>query len=250
MVFTKMRMELEAESLDYKQSSNLQGVIYENISSMYVDRLHEQKLHPYSQCVIKEDGKIVWYVKTMGQEAGEKIIGVLQKDDFQTFMLKNGMNVLIRNKRIETIDSADWMKEFYGEKGERFLSLEIQTPTAFKQRGSYVIWPDLRLIYQSLMNKYSVVSEQMQMLDAETLEQMTESSEIVRYRLHSVPFPLEGISVPGFRGEVTIKLKGTDTLARYARLLMRFGEFSGIGIKTAMGMGAIHIKDERGNKNG
>ena len=31
-------------------------------------------------------------------------------------------------------------------------------------------------------------------------------------------------------------------MARYARLLMRFGNYSGVGIKTAMGMGAIKLE--------
>lgn len=238
-------MELEAENLDYRQSSNLQGVIYENISSQYVERLHEQKLHPFSQCLVKEEDKTVWYIKTMSKEAAQEIIDVLRQDSFQEFTIKNGTKVVIKKKQLQTVDAAEWMKEFYDVKGERYINLEIQTPTAFKQSGKYVIFPDLRLIYQSLMNKYSAVSEQLQMLDADTLEQMTMNSEITRYRLHSVSFPLEGVSVPGFRGELSIRLKGTDTMARYVRMLMRFGEFSGIGIKTAMGMGAIHLK-ERG----
>lgn len=243
MIFTKLRMELDTENLDYRKSSNLQGVIYENISSAYVDKLHLQKLHPYSQCLIKEDEKPVWYIKTMDQEGRKEIIEELQKECFQDFAIKNGGKIAVKSKQVETIDSAELMKEFYDVKGDRYLNLEIQTPAAFKQSGRYVILPDLRLIYQSLMNKYSAVSEQMQMLDIETLEQITMNSEISRYRLHSTYFPLEGIKVPGFRGEMTIKFSGVDTLARYVRLLMRFGEFSGIGIKTAMGMGAIRIKE-------
>ena len=39
-----------------------------------------------------------------------------------------------------------------------------------------------------------------------------------------------------------MKIDGTDTMARYARLLARFGEYSGVGIKTAVGMGALRMK--------
>lgn len=249
MIFTQLRMELESENLNYKQSSNLQGVIYEHISSSYVDELHLQQLHPYSQCLVKEGDKAVWYIKTMSEEANEEIIGALQKEEFQFFTIKNGTKVTITDKQLKTVDSADWMKEFYSVKGERYLRLEILTSTAFKQNGKYVIFPDLRLIYQSLMNKYSAVSTQMQMMDEDTLEQLVLNSEISRYRLHTISFPMEGIIIPGFCGELTIRLKGTDTLASYVRLLMRFGEFSGVGVKTAMGMGAIRIK-EWGTKNG
>ena len=38
---------------------------------------------------------------------------------------------------------------------------------------------------------------------------------------------------------MTIRVSGTKTMANYAHLLLRFGEYSGVGIKTGMGMGAV-----------
>ena len=46
-------------------------------------------------------------------------------------------------------------------------------------------------------------------------------------------------------GELGIYISGTETMARYARLLFRFGEYAGVGIKTAMGMGALRIKEAK-----
>lgn len=77
------------------------------------------------------------------------------------------------------------------------------------------------------------------MEDKETLEELCNSSEIVKYRLQTIPFPLEKINVTGFVGKIGIKIKGSETIARYIRLLLRFGEYSGVGIKTGIGMGAI-----------
>ena len=77
------------------------------------------------------------------------------------------------------------------------------------------------------------------MVDEETLEELCKSSEIVKYRLQTIPFPLEKINITGFVGKIGIKIKGSETLARYIRLLFRFGEFTGVGIKTGIGMGGI-----------
>lgn len=55
---------------------------------------------------------------------------------------------------------------------------------------------------------------------------------------------MEGIKIPSFIGEIGIRINGTDTMARYVKLLARFGEYSGVGIKTAMGMGAFRIKQK------
>lgn len=82
------------------------------------------------------------------------------------------------------------------------------------------------------------------MIDEETLEQLCENSRVIRYDLKSVPFHLEGIKIPAFIGKITIKLTGTQTLANFAHLLLQFGTYSGIGIKTAIGMGAVKILDE------
>ena len=85
------------------------------------------------------------------------------------------------------------------------------------------------------------------MFDEETLNQLVEYSYISFHRLRSVSFPLQGKTIPGFVGQLTIRFKGPETLARYARMLFEFGEYSGVGIKTGMGMGAIKILKENTN---
>ena len=73
----------------------------------------------------------------------------------------------------------------------------------------------------------------------QTLEALVEQSEIVRYRLQTVPFPLEKVQITGFTGSICIHIRGPETMARYLRMLFKFGEFAGVGIKTGMGMGAM-----------
>ena len=84
-----------------------------------------------------------------------------------------------------------------------------------------------------------VFSEAFDMFDEETLEALVEQSEIVRYRLQTVPFPLEKVQITGFTGSICIHIRGPETMARYLRMLFKFGEFAGVGIKTGMGMGAM-----------
>lgn len=137
------------------------------------------------------------------------------------------------------------MDEFYQKEYSRYMDLEFLTPTAFKSNGRYVIIPEIKYIFQSLMNKYSAASAEMDMYDEDTLEQLVQNSSIIQYKLRSVYFPMEGIKIPSFKGELGIKVNGTATMAKYARLLIRFGEYSGIGIKTAMGMGGIKRNERR-----
>ena len=247
-MYAELKMELDNETLDYKQSSNLQGVIMEHIEEEYAETLHQSNLKPYSQCVVKQDDKRIWYIRTLTQEAYKKMIIPLSQ--LNEFEIKNGqIHVNIVRRNFETRAENELLKEFYEIPANRFLNLTFQTPTAFKSDGKYVFYPDIRMIYQSLMMKYTASSEEMDMIDEDTLEQLTQNSEIVRYHLRSMSFPLEGVNIPGFVGSIRLKIKGTDTMARYARMLMKYGQYSGVGIKTAMGMGAIRLMEQGEKKN-
>ena len=86
------------------------------------------------------------------------------------------------------------------------------------------------------------------MHDEDTLEQICEHAQVIRYDLKSVSFSLEGVKIPSFIGKITIKLHGTDTMANFVNMLFEFGEYSGVGIKTSLGMGYMKIINEGGRK--
>lgn len=248
-MLAELRIELDSENLDYRQSSNLQGVIMESIFPEYADHLHRSTLNPYSQCLIKEKEKKIWYIRTITEEAYENVLlPMAQKKEIE---IKGGkVKAKVLKREIELYSEEDLMREFYEERCPRYFTLDFLTPTAFKRDDKYVNYPELRLLYGSLMRKYSAASGMWNMEDEETLEQLTESSGIIQYKLQTMPFPLEKVKIYGFRGTVCIHVRGPETMARYVRLLLRFGRFSGVGIKTGMGMGAVHFaewreKDER-----
>lgn len=244
-MLAELRMKLESDKpeLGYYQSSNMQGVLMERLENEYAERLHEQGLKPYSQYLWGGEEK-EWIVHTFTQDAYQNIMVPLLDGRFTEFVIeKKEIPVKIREKALKTANMQDLLGEFYSGKCNRYLNLEFLTPTSFKSDGRYVIMPDARYIYQSLMNKYSAASSEMDMYDEETLEQLVDSSRIVGYKLRSTFFPLEGVKIPSFKGEMSIKVGGTETMAKYARLLARFGEYSGVGIKTAMGMGGLKIKE-------
>ena len=64
-----------------------------------------------------------------------------------------------------------------------------------------MIIPDLNLIFQSMMNKYSASCTDMEMYDEDVLEELVKNSTIVNYKLNSTYFQMEGIRIPSFRGK-------------------------------------------------
>ena len=220
----------------------------EQIDSDYADILHQHGLNPYSQYLIGKEEK-EWIITTTSEEAHNNIVEPLMRKDFKNFEIKKkGIKVKILEKQEKIINKHDLMEEFYEKKADRFIKIELLTPNSFRSAGKYINFPTLRLVYQSLMNKYSASAENIEMFDEDTLEQLVNESDIAGYKLRSTMFPLEGVKIPSFIGSFTIKVNGSETMARYIRLLTRFGEYSGIGIKTAMGMGAISYKEERNDR--
>lgn len=246
-MLAELRMELEINKpgFGYYQSSNMQGVLMEVIDSSYAEYLHRQGLNPYSQYIVSGE-KCEWVIKTLTQEAFHHMIMPLLDENFIDFNIeKKDIDVKVCKKTLQTMEKQELMDEFYQKECNRYIDLEFLTPTSFKSNGRYVIMPDVKFIFQSLMNKYSAASSEMDMYDEDTLEQLVQNSNIIQYKLRSVYFPIEGIKIPSFKGELGIKVNGTATMAKYARLLTRFGEYSGIGIKTAMGMGGVKRKERR-----
>ena len=71
-MYAELQMEFESKDINFQQSSNFQGIIMETIAPAYADKLHGNRLNPYSQCILKENDKVTWKIKTLNNEAYEK----------------------------------------------------------------------------------------------------------------------------------------------------------------------------------
>lgn len=61
------------------------------------------------------------------------------------------------------------------------------------------------------------------------------------YNLRSNTFSLEGIRVPSFCGELEYFINAPQHIINMVHMLAEFGTYSGVGIKTSMGMGGIKV---------
>ena len=245
-MLTRLEMKLQAPApLSRNMASAFHGVLMEQIPSSYAEELHHSRLHPYAQHLEYRQGDWYWIVTCTGREASDILIRdtLLHTDSF--LLKKAGIPVQIVSRTCEERSLQNLSESFCFGQSDRYAALCFLTPTAFKTAGRYLILPDLRCLYQSLMNKYDAACGTEQMADPETLEELTLQSEIVRYDLKSTIFPLEGSKVPGFYGTMTLRINGSQTMVNFANMLLAFGEYSGIGIKASLGMGAMQVIRER-----
>ena len=98
--------------------------------------------------------------------------------------------------------------------------------------------PDVHFIFQSLINKYNAFASDTSVEGQEILEHFEKYALIQRYKLKSVRYALEGVWISAFIGEIVIQM------VNLAHMLIAFGEYAGIGIKSSLGMGDV----EKGEK--
>ena len=169
-MLARLTIELQDDRVSYRNASALQGVLFEKISPAYADFLHKQSMHPYSQYAVKKDGKVYWIIQTLSREAYHEIILPLMAEEFRSFYLeKINEEIEIKSKKIETIEKRQLLQEFYEAEVSDEQRFDFLTATSFRQNGKYMILPDLRLLFQNVMNRYSDSSDKIDLWDEETL---------------------------------------------------------------------------------
>lgn len=248
-MLTILKIVLNKENLENgRVNSNLgsifQGFLMENISYDYAEILHNHSLKPYSQYVTMEKDTPCWIIKTLNTEAYEKIILPLLDEKIKNIILKhNNLEIEILEKKIvEQISYDDFVRKIYiDEQPNKYIKINFTTPTAFKSNGEYLIYPRLTNILYSLVQKYDENTSYTKLYDKEVFNEIIRNIKVVNYNLKSTKFHLEGTTVPSFKGYIVVLVKGNDTIKRLINLILKYSEYSGVGIKTAIGMGAIKI---------
>lgn len=72
---------------------------------------------------------------------------------------------------------------------------------------------------------------------------MLESGIYIRdYTLKTVRYHLKNVYIPAFVGKVTLDSRLPVPLAELWRAILLWADYSGIGIKTALGMGGANVR--------
>lgn len=219
----------------------LQGVLMERLDTSYVEWLHRQPFNPYSQYCYADKGshELIWRIHALTDEAAEQVIRPMQ--DVRSIKVRGiGSTLEVRRSTVEVIELTcltDLIRD--GDTGRS--SLSFLTPTSFKSASSYVFMPSVRLILQNLLMRYNQLYEGDKEVGEETMLYMERCARIVSYKLHSQYFPhvTKDHKIPAFVGSVVLKCHGPQPMIGLVRMLLKFGEYAGIGIKTSMGMGGV-----------
>ena len=232
--------------LNYNMSSLMQGIIMENVSPEFAEKEHISEIRSYSQYLTKRDGAWQWVINALTDEAKENIIDRISET--KKFYIKNkDMYLSAENTEIKTTSFDELFEGNYylDEKQPRYVRMNFITPAAFKSSGAYINYPTVKLLLASMINKYNALSDVTELGGSDLAEKLAENVDISNYNLRSTVFHLERVKIPAFLGNVTLRVNGSKNMISTVNMLAEFAQYSGIGIKSAIGMGAVLKNNER-----
>lgn len=243
-MINKITVELDLpESIRFQYlGSVLHGVLMDYLSDDIADQLHHEFAYsPLKQRIYHKNKKVIWEIVCMSDNLFKEVVKLFSSKN--SLILKYYQtNIDIQSFQIEKINVQNMMNQLLQtEDLSRYVRLNIQTPMSFKYQKSYMIFPDVKRFFRSIMIQFDAFFEEYRMYDKETLNFLEKNVNIVDYKLKSTRFNLEKVKIPSFTGEIVFKIKGPLPFLQLTHFLLKFGEFSGSGIKTSLGMGKYSI---------
>lgn len=220
----------------------LYAMLLEHTESTFANSLHHNGRTPISQNLVKEPDGLRWTVTLMGTQA------IAALDDFlaeQTSysLQREHIDFKVMARQREEIEAADVLFERADRTGA-LHRLAFVTPTAFKSRGEYRILPSTHLIVQSLVNQWNCCFQDcpIEDEDGQGVEAIADQLICKQLRLCHQSYALKKQMIPGFMGTLVLQNRLHGFHKELANVLLDFASYSGIGIKTTLGMGGVTHK--------
>lgn len=236
----------ENEKVHRAMGSILQGALMEIIGVETAKKLHSEGFRPYSQFVYFDKNRNIpiWRVNALNDWACEKILAPLSYQ--RQIFLRH------KNYRVNFLECKIISEESYTDMTERFMSdyapiskgvdIDFITTASFRRDERYVVFPEIYLIVQSLLNRWNNFSTTFTVEGEDLPHVLADFFTVKEYNFYSQVFLLEHQKVAGFCGRMSANLNGDITANKLLGLLFEYANYSGIGIKTALGMGAVKTK--------
>lgn len=240
-MLAQINMELESKELNTNMASLFHGYLMENIDPAYTEYFHYNTTNPFTSCIFKDakEDKFFWRVTTFSQKAYDMLMSYFSKGILEKIYLKNkDLEINVKSFSIQKKSYEDLFLEATERKRIKLIS-----PTSFKSNGITHIFPNISTLISGVIAKINQHSETAELEDKKIVDELLEKVYIKDYNLRTKVFHLEGIKIKGFIGTMDLAIKGEDrTLANILNFLILMSEYTGLGIKTSLGMGGVKVE--------
>lgn len=183
------------------------------------------------------DGQLIWQVSLLGECAEATFSPILDHAD--EFLLRREHTLLRVQQR--TVSCISTVEQLLTPSYARKRQLHFVTPTAFKSRKAYELLPTPERIMQNLIRRWNacIFDCPIEDEDGHGTTMLAQDLRCCGLQLQDCGYMLKGQVIPGVVGIMTLENHLTGFPAQLAHALLSFAAFSGIGIKTTLGMGGI-----------
>lgn len=239
-MITTYQLELSARLMP-SDGYKLYAWLLTQIPSAAAEALHSQQDHPISQFVTfdKEKASSTWNIHLLSTEASALFAPTIES--IETISLHTGEISVVSKLPKTEIQFEDIIRQAR-QTASSCTEIQFLSAASFKQNGRYVIFPQEKLILQSLVNRWNSFCEEYPLCDSDALRMLENSIYIRDYTLKTVRYHLKNVYIPAFVGKVTLDSRLPVPLAELWRAILLWADYSGIGIKTALGMGGANVR--------
>ena len=239
-MLAQINMELEAVGLNTNMASLFHGYLMENIDPAYAEYFHYNTTNPFTSCIFKDtkEDKFFWRVTTFNQKAYDMLMTYFSNIPESIYLKNRDLEINIKSFSIQKKSYEDLFLEATERKRIKLIS-----PTSFKSDGITHIFPNISTLISGVITKINQHSETTELEDKKIVDELLEKVYIKDYNLKTKVFHLEGIKIKGFIGTMDLAIKGEDrALANILNFLILISEYTGLGIKTSLGMGGVKVE--------
>ena len=240
----RIKIKPENEDIIPKLSSYyFYGLLMELIDGEYANQLHNNGINPINQYIQMDipNNSLLWTINLLGKDAISQLTPVIEGQ--KTYCINNGnFQLKVLDLNMTFIPSDEMLLEH--AKSIQDITkptMEFLTPTSFKSNNEYLLFPSVEHIIRNLINRWNNYSTCFIIDDEDAILSLIQSTRIAGYRLQSSYFRMKGTQIPGFRGDVRFSTKLSIPIGELYKIILYFAQFSGVGIKTSLGMGATKI---------
>lgn len=243
-MITHLELELkfpENEKFRANWAYALYGELCSRMPPRLADELHEQNISPVRQHLRRgaAPDQCTWVLDLFGDAA--ELAGLIR--EWKQIELNCWEAPLsVERCKEEKVTMSDLLQRARGWPGNAPAEMTFESPCTFKVAGEYVLFPTTDLIVQSLFSRWNALIPDCSLDDADALQMLASGLRFRRYRLSSRDYRMKGQRIPGFVGTVQIAAHLPTAMLELWRLLLAFAPYSGVGVKPALGMGAVQIR--------
>ena len=234
MVQYKLRLALpDGGQIPFFWAYRLYAWLLEQLPDEAAQLLHEHENRLISQYLSRN----TWVVNLFGETAAllEAALETTMQIDL------HGDRFLVLERESHRIEGPEWFLQRGREIRAQKAELSFVSPASFKQAGRYAIFPQERLILQSLLMRWNEACPMYPLRDDDLLAEMENGLHLVDYSLRTGRFRLKSTAIPCFYGKVILEARLPVVLQELWQALLCFAPYSGIGIKTTLGMGGVEV---------